>query len=216
MINIIRDNSLDNDKRHIGVVEVTLNGDLKIDRFQSYVNEELDKIKDNGKNYSRDSVFKNNSYYKYFKKFKKTYPVMMQYESFISGREFPMERVLNIIPFLTELETHVLMGAHDADCIDGNLIFYNETEKRPFSGLFNKDAHSYPNDLTGKDDKGIIISMIAGADDRTCLHQNSTHLLYLIFGTEEVSVDTISDMINKVENRIKLLNPEAKIENMIF
>lgn len=216
MINIIRDHSLINDERHIGVVEITLNGILEIEKFNQYVNDELIKIHEQAKNYNRDDVFKNNTYYKYFKKFKKTYPVMMQYESFINGRDFPIDRTLNVIPFLIELETHVLLGAHDADCIKGNLIFYNESEKKPFSGLFNKDAHTYLNDITGKDDMGIIISMIAGADDRTCLHENSNHLLYLIFGTHDTSVNMIQDIIVTIEKRVKILNPRAKIESTII
>ena len=214
MINIVKDKDLEN--RFIGVIEVKFSDNLNIDRFKEYVINELKAIKSEKETYNRDEVFKSNPYYKYFKKFKKTYPVMMQYESFLNGREFPLDRTLNIIPFLNELRTHTLLGAHDADCVEGDLVFYNEEEKRPFPGMFNKDAHSYKGDITGKDDKGIIISMIGGADDRTCLHDNTNHGLYLVFGTEEINKEYIENIINKVLKDIKLLDNNAVVEYKIY
>ena len=66
--------------------------------------------------YDRKAVFGENPYYRYFKKYKKTYPVLQQLESvLLKGRPFPSGRPINEIAFLTELRTRVLSGAHDAE-----------------------------------------------------------------------------------------------------
>ena len=56
--------------------------------------------------YDRKAVFGENPYYRYFKKYKKTYPVLQQLESvLLKGRPFPSGRPLNEVAFLTELRT---------------------------------------------------------------------------------------------------------------
>ena len=75
---------------------------------------------------------------------------------------------MTAVPFLVELETHVLCGTHDIDRLMGPVELYQAEEKTPFEGLRGDEVHTYPGDVTGRDAGGIIFSMIAGADERTC------------------------------------------------
>ena len=59
-----------------------------------------------GREYDRETWFRQEPYFRYFRKFKKTSPVMMQVESFLlKGRPFPDGRYNNAVAFLTELKT---------------------------------------------------------------------------------------------------------------
>ena len=94
---------------------------------------ELELIREEGKTYDRETWFRQEPYFRYFRKFKKTSPVMMQVESFLlKGRPFPEGRYTNAVAFLTELKTRCLLGSHDADKIEGDVVIYKETEKRDF------------------------------------------------------------------------------------
>ena len=58
--------------------------------------------------------------------------------------------------------------------------------------------------------------MIGGADDRTCLHDNTSHVLYLVFGTDEIKIDFIEDIIHNVIKEIKILDSKAIIDYNIY
>ena len=214
MINIIRDASLDGDGRRMGIVDVRYPDPSEWDTagFDAYKETELAAIREAGESYDRETVFRQHPYFRYFRKFKKSYPVMMQVESFLlKGRPFPEGEYINAVAFLNELKTHILLGTHDADRVTGDIVFYNETAKTPFPGMINADAHSYPGDMTGRDDGGIIISMIAGADDRTCIHEDTTHVLYLIFALPEIDDDEMNRVAGLITESALKLAPTAEI-----
>lgn len=67
---------------------------------------------------------------------------------------------MTAVPFLLELTTFVLSGTHDIDRIDGPLTIFTPDAKLPFDGMRGDSTHTYPNDICGRDDTGIIFSMI--------------------------------------------------------
>lgn len=215
---IIRDDAM-NESSHLAVLEVRYpdSAEWNIDAFEMLRDRELDVIRKEGENYDRETWFRQDPYFRYFRKFKKTYPVMMQVESFLlKGRPFPEGRYINAVAFLTELKTRILMGTHDAERVDGDIVIYTETEKVPFPSIHGSEGHSYPGDTTGRDDSGVIISMIAGADSRTCLHEDSTHVLYLAFGTPGTSAEVLDECLDQAEEYVKTLAPNAVTERHII
>jgi len=211
---IIRDSEM-NASSHVALLEVRYpdSSEWDIDAFRQLRDRELDAICKDGENYDRETWFRQDAYFRYFRKFKKTYPVMMQVESFLlKGRPFPEGRYINAVAFLTEMKTRMLMGTHDADRVEGDIIFYTETEKVPFPSIHGSEGHSYPGDTTGCDDGGVIISMIAGADSRTCLQENSTHVLYMVFGTPSTSAEVLDECLDQAEEYVRVLAPDAETE----
>ena len=77
--------------------------------------------------------------------------------------------------FLTELKTRMLTGTHDADKIEGALVLFEAAEEISFVGMGGRDKHSYKGDLTGRDDGGVILTMISGPDEKTCLTEETRH-----------------------------------------
>ncbi len=211
---IIRDENMNADS-HVGILEVKYPDSAEWDTaaFEQMRDRELEAIRKEGEQYDRETWFRQDPYFRYFRKFKKTYPIMMQVESFLlKGRPFPEERYVNAVAFLTELKTRVLAGTHDADRVEGDIVFYTETEKVPFPSIHGSEGHSYPGDVTGRDDGGVIISMIAGADSRTCLQDDSSHVLYLIFGSPGMTIEAIDEYLDQLEEYVKLLAPAAETE----
>lgn len=101
--------------------------------FRILVEEHLRLLREKYADYDRKALFGENVYFRFFRKFKKTYPVMMQLESFLlKGRPFPIDNSVTAIPFLAELETQSLSGTHDVDFVRGDIHLFAGTEKRRF------------------------------------------------------------------------------------
>ena len=202
-----------------GVVEVWYpEGDtLQTEAFYSLVEEELSQLRCRYEEYDRKAVFGENPYVRFFKKFKKTYPVMTQFESvLLKGRPFPRFNPVAEVPFLMEIVTHVLSGTHDADQISGTVELYSGTCKEEFPGLRGVPFHTYPGDFCGRDEEGIIFSMIAGADARTCAKSDSRHVLYPIFRTPELSADVILNTMDVLARYVRVLAPDAQIDSYVL
>ena len=69
--------------------------------LHALVERELAALRERYADYDRKAVFGENPYFRFFRKFKKTYPVMMQFESMLlKGREFPKSNAVTAVPFL--------------------------------------------------------------------------------------------------------------------
>ena len=214
---IIRDEKMNEDS-HVVVLEVKYPdpGTWDIEAFERMRDAELEAVLREGAEYDRETWFRQDPYFRYFRKFRKTYPVMMQVESFLlKGRPFPEGRYVNAVAFLTELRTRALLGTHDGEKVAGDIVFYTETAKTPFPSIHGGDAHSYPGDVTGRDDEGIIISMIGGVDARTCISDDSRHALYFVFGTPGMTVEELSAHLDTAEGYAKVLAPDAEMKRYI-
>lgn len=189
----------------------------RVEAFRTLVAQELAVLRDRYAEYDRKAVFGENPYVRFFKKFKKTYPVMMQFESILfKGRPFPDINPVTEVPFLLEVTTHVLSGTHDIDQIRGDVELFLGTEKTPFPGMRGSDIHTYPGDFCARDEAGIIFSAIAGADARTCARPDSRHVFYPVFGTPELPETVITDAMEILIRYIKTLAPTAQIETAVL
>lgn len=182
------------------------------DGFYDMVEQHLAALREQYRDYVRADVFGQNPYFRYFRKFKKTYPVMMQFESvLLKGREFPRWNAVTAVPFLAELETHVLTGTHDVEQLLGPAELYLAQAKEPFVGLRGDLVHTYPGDLCARDEGGIIFSMIAGADARTCARQTSRHVFYPVFGVPGQDPAALRPMQERLAEYARILAPDAEV-----
>lgn len=218
MLEFIKDETLRQRQIPFGYVEVRYpeGAALRTEDFYETADRVIARLRGEFADYDRKAVFGEQAYSRFFKKFKKTYPVLLQFESCLFGdRPFPHVNAVAEVPFLAELETRVLMGTHDADCVQGKIVLTSGTEKEPFEGM-RGEAHTYPNDVVGRDDGGVIISMIAGADARTCAHEDSRHVFYPVFGVPEQDPAELESAQETLVGYIRLLCPEAEIETFLL
>ena len=113
MLEIIKDPTFAERNIPLGILEVTYpdRSAWDITKFYDLVHAELDALREKYADYDRKAVFGENPYFRFFKKFKKTYPVMQQFESVLfKGRPFPEEDPVMGVPFLLELTTGLRRG----------------------------------------------------------------------------------------------------------
>ena len=217
MLQITKETALAQMAFPFGAVEVVYPQELREADFRELVAGELAELSRRFQNYERKTVFGEHPYFRFFRKFKKTYPVMLQLESvLLKGRPFPGFNAVAEVPFLLELTTQVLSGAHDMDRIRGDVSLYLATEKEPFLGLRGEWMHTYPGDFCARDEAGIIFSLIAGADDRTCARTDTRRVLYPIFGTPELPEAVLTAAMETLCRYIRVLSPDADISCRIL
>ena len=193
MVQITKENGMQSAAIPFAWVEVQYPDKAQWDEagFYDMVEQHLAALREQYRDYVRADVFGQNPYFRYFRKFKKTYPVMM--------------------PFLVELETHVLCGTHDIDRLMGPVELYQAEAREPFAGLRGDEVHTYPGDVTGRDAGGIIFSMIAGADERTCAREESRHVFYPVFGVPGQEPDALRSAQTRMAEYAALLAKDAQI-----
>lgn len=218
MVKIYKDQSLIGRDMPFGVLDVRYpeQAEWDLPAFDKLKKTELALIKSQGEAYDRKREFSEEPYFRYFRKHKKTYPVMAQLESFLlKGRPFPEYNPINQVAFLTELKTRMLTGTHDADKIEGALVLFEAAEEISYVGMGGRDKHSYKGDLTGKDDGGVILTMIAGPDEKTCLTAETLHPIYMVFAPEGLPAAKVDACLNQMETYIITLAPGAEIARKI-
>ena len=219
MLNIRKDPALTQRGIPFGLVEVRYPDPAawRAEDFYALAETELAGLKERFAQYDRKAVFSEHPYSRFFKKFKKTYPVMLQLESFLlKSRPFPRSSPAAEVPFLAELMTLVLSGAHDVQGVQGEICLYSALEKEPFPGMRGEEAHTYPGDVCGRDEGGVIFSMIAGADERTCVKPGSRHVFYPVFGVPDQPSEALREPMEQIARYARVLSSEAEVESMVL
>lgn len=218
MLNLKKDISLEGKNFPFGVARVVFPPKEKWNEtaFRTLVDSEITALKSEHSCYDRKAVWGENPYVRFFKKFKKTFPVMLQFESVVlKDRPFPSFNPVAEVAFLLEITNKVLSGAHDINCIDGDVTLYIATEKEDFEGI-RETLHTYPNDFCARDNSGIIFSLIAGTDSRTSAKPDSTKILYPVFAAPDMDTAVIEKAFETLKKYVLTLAPDAEIETYII
>ena len=76
--------------------------------------------------------------------------------------------------------------------------------------------HTYPGDVSGRDGVDIVLSMIAGADNRTCVSLDTRHAAYFAFGVDGMPEAKVLSALALMERYAKTLAPTAMTESAIL
>lgn len=219
MVTFLKDPSLAGKDIPFGVVEVAYPSRDRWHEadFRALAEEELAACRACFPDYDRKAVFGDHPYVRYFKKFKKTYPVMLQFESVMfKGQPFPDVNPVTEVPFLLELTSWVLSGTHDIDRLQGPVELYLAAEKAPFLGMRDRELHTYPGDLSARDQGGIIFSLIAGTDGRTCARPESRNVFYPLFGIPGLPAQVLEEAMARLTRYVKTLSPDAAVQTALL
>jgi DNA/RNA-binding domain of Phe-tRNA-synthetase-like protein len=122
-------------------------------------------------------------YIRYFKRFKKSYHLFLQLESFVhKGRGLPFVNPLLTAYFLGELETGVLASAHDAETIVPPLRLALTEGGEPLTLISGEERTAPPDDAALFDAEGLLTAVIQGQDDRTVLGPSSRRAAWFFYG----------------------------------
>ena len=183
------------------------------------VDTEIEQIKLKHSNYQRQTALTTEPlchYATYFRRHKKSYPVLGQLESvLLKGKNIPPVGVPIEAMFLAEIKNLLLTAGHDLDLIKGTRTIHVATECINYTGLSGKEQQLVNHDLYLSDEVGVLSSVLNGPDERTKITESTRNACYFVYGVEGVTesliqehLKTIFTYLSQAAQGVKLLSTE--------
>jgi DNA/RNA-binding domain of Phe-tRNA-synthetase-like protein len=112
---------------------------------------------------------------------------------------------------IAEMRNALLLGVHDLDRIEGDIVLDVASEGERFVGIGQRTVTARQNEIVLRDDSGIWASYTQGPDARTVVDAPSKNVMILGFFTPETSREVmIGGIRDAVENLLKVSRGEAE------
>lgn len=153
------------------------------------------------------------AYVDHYRRFGKTYHVLLQLESVLSGqRHLAGASPLVAAMFAAEVETFILTAAHDLDRLQLPLTAALTAPGESYVGIGGRELSVKPGDMSLRDRLGIISSVLYGPDDRTRVTSSTTAVLYTSYLPAGVEDGVADRHLVRVEELVRLAAPDATTE----
>ena len=150
------------------------------------------------------------SYTEYYKKFKKTYHVMLQLESIaLKNRNLPRISALVSAMFAAELKNQLLTAGHDISKLQRPIVLNIATGNESYTGMNGKVQNLNPDDMFISDNVGVISSIIYGPDNRTPITSDTTDVMFTVYGPAGISTEQIKNHLEDISSYVKLVSSDA-------
>lgn len=151
------------------------------------------------------------AYAAYYKRFKKTYHLLLQLESVaLKGQPIPRVAALVEAMFMAELDDLLLTAGHDLakvqqpitlDVTEGNECFFN---------IAGKENILKPGDMFIADAEGVLSSIIYGSDRRTMITPDTTQVFFSTYAPAGVGAAAVREHLQHIQENIALFAPQAE------
>jgi len=155
------------------------------------------------------------SYIYYYKRFKKTYHVLLQLESLI----FKKKSIPNVIPlvvimFMAELKNLLLTAGHDIHSIAPPIRVGLSTGKEKYTLLNGTEKELVAGDMMMTDREGIISSIIYGPDDRTQITKFTRDVLYTVYAPPGIEEKLLREHLKDIHCFLQIVVPDVQLEGI--
>ena len=153
------------------------------------------------------------AYVDYYRKFKKTYHVLLQLESVVfKGRDLPPTSALVKTMFMAELKNLLLTAAHDLDTISPPLKIDVAEGGESYVLMNGTEQALKPGDMMIADREGIISSIIYGPDRRSRVTPETRNALYTVYAPPGITEEKVLKHMRDIEGYVRLYSPDAETE----
>lgn len=152
------------------------------------------------------------NYERYYKKFDKTYHVLLQLESIVlKGKSLPNVSPLVDANFMAEVETLALTAGHDVSKLREPIFIDVARKGEQFIQMNGAAKTILPGDMVMKDANGISCTIICGQDNRSPISSETKHVLYVTYAPVGVSAEAVDAQLQKIDENIRLFSPAANV-----
>lgn len=155
------------------------------------------------------------AYEEYYKRFHKTYHVLLQVESIVlKGRNLPSVLPLVDANFTAEVETWILTAGHDVAELRG-AISIDVSRQDDAQTLMNGASKGlYAGDMIMRDAGGICCSIIYGQDHRSPITARTSRVLYVAYAPADIAAELVEAHLRAVEDNVRLFSPAVVVEQL--
>lgn len=155
------------------------------------------------------------AYATYYRRFDKTYHVLLQLESVaFKGKPLRARGALVAAMFRAELETGLLTAGHDADLLVGGLTVDVVAAPERYIGIGGRAIEAAPGDMCIRDDDGILSSIVYGPDDRTRLREETLAAIFTTYAPAGIGAEAVVRHLEAVALGVRVVAPDAVIESL--
>lgn len=153
-------------------------------------------------------------YADYYKRFDKTYHVLLQLESVLwKDKAIHGPNPIVLAMFLAEMKGLLLTAVHDLEKIRGELVVDVATGSEHYTTMSGTDQTLKAGDMFIRDDEGILSSIIYGPDQRTMIREDSREILFTVYAPAGIRNEDLENHLQDLENNIRLFSPDARVED---
>jgi DNA/RNA-binding domain of Phe-tRNA-synthetase-like protein len=151
-------------------------------------------------------------YVTYYKRFGKTYHVLLQLESLLfkggsTTRATPLVEAM----FLSEIKSQLLTAGHDLDAIQGRVTVDVSAGTETYVALGGGERTLKLKDMFVRDEVGILSSILYGPDDRTKLSGETGGVLFVVYGPPGVARDRLQAHLDDLAENVQAVAPGAVV-----
>ena len=149
----------------------------------------------------------------YYKRFKKTYHVLLQLESIVfKNKSIPKVASLVEAMFMAELKNLLLTAGHDLDAIDLPIKLDVSSGGEKYIQLSGQEKELIPNDMMVSDLQGIISSIIYGPDKRTQIKPDTRNVLFVVYAPPGIEKIKVFQHLQDIQKYVHIIAPKSEIE----
>jgi len=153
------------------------------------------------------------TYSDYYKRFKKTYHLLLQLESIVFKNKFiPKVATLVEVMFMAELKNLLLTAGHDLDAIDLPIKLDISRGGEKYIQLSGQEKELIHNDMIVSDLQGITSSIIYGPDKRTRIKSTTRNVLFVVYAPPGIEKFRVFQHLQDIKNYVHIIAAESEVE----
>lgn len=151
------------------------------------------------------------AYDAYYRRFKKTYHVLLQLESVaLKGKSIPRLAALVEAMFVAELKNLLLTAGHDLEAIKMPVRLDVSDGSERYTLINGQEQALKPGDMMIADSEGVISSVLYGPDRRTRIISNTQQVFFAVYVPAGIKKQAVRQHLHDVQANVMLIAPEAE------
>lgn len=154
-------------------------------------------------------------YVAYYKRFKKTYPLLLQLKTLIvEQKPFPVVSALVDAMFMAEMNNLLLTAGHDLDRLVSPVIIDISRGNESYMKLSGQPQQLKLNDMIMADEEGVISSVLYGPDHRTRITADTQNVLFVVYAPGGIEKEELCRHLEDIKENVLLFRPLPKLSRL--
>ncbi|MFP3869248.1 MAG: phenylalanine--tRNA ligase beta subunit-related protein [Syntrophobacteria bacterium] len=155
------------------------------------------------------------AYNSYYKRFKKTYHVLLQLESVVrKGKSIPRVAALVEAMFMAELKNMLLTAGHDLEVLKPPVRIDVADGSENYTRIDGQEQTPQPMDMFIADTQGILSTVLYGPDRRTRITPRTDRVFFTVYAPPGIGKQPVDEHLRDIQTYVSLIAPKAEVELM--
>ncbi len=152
------------------------------------------------------------TYTAYYKRFKKTYPLLQQFKTLIVKKKpLPVVSAMVDAMFMAEMKNLLLTAGHDLGKLSLPVTIDTSQGTESYIKLNGESQPLKPDDMIMADQEGVISSVLYGPDQRTRITTNTRNALFVVYAPGGIAEEDLCRHLRDIKENVLLFSPFTEI-----